>query len=137
MKVSKINFMNVAGGVAGGAVAKVVEGFTKSDTLAAGETDYLTIGVQAVVGAVVSAFGGNDLLKGIGSGMIGVAGYKLGESFGIGEDSSTTKVSGLLPSQAAVGLLPSQAAVGRLPFRYNAGNRVNGVAEESKNANVQ
>lgn len=136
MKVSKINFMSVAGGVAGGAVAKVVEGFTKKDDLGAGETDYLTIGVQAVAGALVSAFSKNDLLKGIGSGMIGVAGYKLGESFGIGEEE--IKVSGLLASQHAVGkLMASQHAVGK-PFNYSANTRVNGVeAELTGKANVQ
>lgn len=142
MKVSKFNFMSILGGLGGGVASKFIESFTKSDNTTEGETDWVTIGVDAVGGAALSAFSKNDLLKGLGAGMVGVAGYKLGESFGIGEsDSTTSKTSGvgLLPSQNAVGLLPSQNAVGKFPFRPMR-QRVRGVEGENENkavANVQ
>ena len=133
----KINFMSVAGGVAGGAIAKFVSKFTDSEDKKDGEVDFLTVAVQAVGGAVISAFSKNDLLKGIGNGMIGVAGYKLATDLKFGEDT-TPATSGLLASQNAVGaLLPSQNAVGRLLQRRPI---VRGIEEEEAQkatANVQ
>lgn len=134
----KINFMSVAGGVAGGAIAKFVSKFTDSEDKKDGEVDFMTVAVQAVGGAVISAFSKNDLLKGIGNGMIGVAGYKLATDLKLGEDTTTPATSGLLASQNAVGaLLPSQNAVGRLLHRRPI---VRGVEEEEAQkatANVQ
>ena len=134
MKVSKINFMSIAGGIAGGAVAKVVSKFTESDDKKDGEVDFMTVGIQAVAGSVISAFSKNDLLKGIGNGMIGVAGYKLATDLKLGEDEPPER-SGLPASRFAVAGLSSDNAVGRLPFKRPL---VRGVEEEQKGtANVQ
>lgn len=131
MKVSKINFMSIAGGVAGGMVAKFVSKLTTpSEPLKDGEIDFMTVGVQAVAGAAISAFSKNDLLKGIGSGMIGVAGYKLATDLKIGEEEAKTSGLGLLPSQNAIGLLASQNAIGRLAHKPKP--FVRGVEEEEK-----
>lgn len=107
MKVTKFNLMQTIGGVAGGAAAKFVGSFINSD----GDNNYVEIGVQAVAGAAISAFSGNDALKGVGAGMIGVAGYNLAKQLGFGETEQTPVASGL-------GLLPSQNAISALPFRY-------------------
>ncbi len=134
MKISKINFMSIAGGMAGGMVAKFVSKFTEpSEPLKDGEVDYVTVGVQAVAGAAISAFSKNDLLKGIGSGLIGVAGFKLASDLKIGESEAKTSGLGLLPSQNAIGLLASQNAVGRLPMASKPFLR---GTEEEKKANA-
>jgi len=109
MKFNKANFdlMSVVGGVAGGVVAKVVEKFTtKEDS----DNNYLTIGVQAVAGAAISAFLKNNALKAAGAGMVGVAGYNLAKELSIGDDETkdeTPKESGI----GMIGLLPSQLAI--------------------------
>lgn len=127
MKISKKSFnaMQTVGGIVGGMAAKLVENYTADST---SDNNYMTIGVQAVGGALINAFVSNDLMKGVGSGMIGVAGWNLAKELGLGEE---TKTSGL-------GNLPSQNAVGRLPYRRSIPSRIRGIEEEkSAVANVQ
>lgn len=106
MKFNKANFdlMAVVGGVAGGVVAKVVEKFTKKEDQ---ENNYLTIGVQATVGAAISAFVKNNAVKAAGAGMVGVAGYNLANELNIGDSDDDTEA----PKESGIGLLPAQMAI--------------------------
>lgn len=106
MKFNKANFdlMAVVGGVAGGVVAKVVEKFTKKEDQ---ENNYLTIGVQAVAGAAISAFVKNNAVKAAGAGMVGVAGYNLANELNIGDSDDDTEA----PKESGIGLLPAQMAI--------------------------
>ena len=106
MKFNKANFdlMAVVGGVAGGVVAKVVEKFTKKE---AQDNNYLTIGVQAAVGAAISAFVKNNAVKAAGAGMVGVAGYNLANELNIGDSDDDTEA----PKESGIGLLPAQMAI--------------------------
>ena len=109
MKFNKSNFdlMSVGSGLLGGVIAKVVEKFTTKEDQT---NNYLTIGVQAVVGAATSAFLKNNALKAAGAAMIGVAGYNLAKELSIGDDETkdeTPKESGI----GMIGLLPSQLAI--------------------------
>ena len=106
MKFNKANFdlMAVVGGVAGGVVAKVVEKFTKKEDQ---ENNYLTIGVQAVAGAAISAFVKNNAVKAAGAGMVGVAGYNLANELNIGESDDDTEA----PKESGIGLLPAQLSI--------------------------
>lgn len=106
MKFNKENFdlMAVVGGVAGGVVAKVVEKFTKKEDQ---ENNYLTIGVQALAGAAISAFVKNNAVKAAGAGMVGVAGYNLANELNIGESDDDTEA----PKESGIGLLPAQMAI--------------------------
>ena len=107
MKFNKSNFdlMAVVGGVAGGVVAKVVEKFTKKEDQ---ENNYLTIGVQAVAGAAISAFVKNNAVKAAGAGMVGVAGYNLASELNIGDSDDDTEA----PKESGIGaLLPAQMAI--------------------------
>lgn len=116
----KFNFMSTLGGLAGGYASTFVEDWLKSDSATESETSYTTEIVEAVAGSAISAFVKNDLVKGIGSGMVGVAGYNLGKKL-----TSTSSTSGL------GALLPSQSAVGRIPFRSRRRSTV-GSTDESK-----
>lgn len=106
MKFNKENFdlMAVVGGVAGGVVAKVVEKFTKKEDQ---DNNYLTIGVQAAVGAAISAFVKNNAVKAAGAGMVGVAGYNLANELNIGDSDDDTEA----PKESGIGLLPAQMAI--------------------------
>ena len=107
MKFNKANFdlMAVVGGIAGGVVAKVVEKFTKKEDQ---ENNYLTIGVQAVAGAAISAFVKNNAVKAAGAGMVGVAGYNLANELNIGDSDDDTEA----PKESGIGaLLPAQMAI--------------------------
>ena len=108
MKFNKSNFdlMAVVGGVAGGVVAKVVEKFTKKEDQ---ENNYLTIGVQAVAGAAISAFVKNNAVKAAGAGMVGVAGYNLANQLNIGDSDDDTDTGS--PKESGIGLLPAQMAI--------------------------
>lgn len=108
MKFNKANFdlMAVVGGVAGGVVAKVVEKFTKKEDQ---ENNYLTIGVQAVAGAAISAFVKNNAVKAAGAGMVGVAGYNLANELNIGDSDDDT--DNTAPKESGIGLLPAQKAI--------------------------
>lgn len=117
----KFNFMSTLGGLAGGYASTFVEDWLKSDSATESETSYTTEIVEAVAGSAISAFVKNDLVKGIGSGMVGVAGYNLGKKL-----TSTSSTSGL------GALLPSQSAVGRIPFRSNRRRSTVGSTDESK-----
>lgn len=121
----KFNFMSTLGGLAGGYASTFVEDWLKSDSATESETSYTTEIVEAVAGSAISAFVKNDLVKGIGSGMVGVAGYNLGKK--LTSTSSTSGLGALLPSQSAVG----QSAVGRIPFRSRRRSTV-GSTDESK-----
>lgn len=109
MKFTKANFdlMTVAGSLLGGVVAKFVEKFTTKEDQ---DNNYLTIGVQAVAGAAISALVKNNAVKAAGASMIGVAGYNLAKELSIGEAETkdeTPKESGI----GSIGLLPSQLAI--------------------------
>lgn len=134
MKFTKANFdfMSVVGGIAGGMAGKLIEKLTKDESA---ENNYMTVGLQAVVGAGLSAFVKNSTVKAMGSGMVGVAGYNLAKELNIGEDTETT------PSTSGLGMLPSQMAIagGRrsIPMRSRRYN-LRGVEEEKEvKTNVQ
>lgn len=130
MKITKgsFNIMSTVGGLAGGVSAKFVEGFIAEHT--ENDSAYLPVIVEAVAGSAISAFSKNDILKGIGAGMIGVAGYNLAKQ--MSEDDTTTtetaKTSGL-------GWLASQNAVG-YPFYQNSIQGVESEKEVEKSQNV-
>lgn len=109
MKFNKANFdlMAVVGGIAGGVVAKVVENFTTKEDQ---ENNYLTIGVQAVAGAAISALVKNNAIKAAGASMVGVAGYNLAKELNIGE-SDETDTTNNTPASSGIGLLPGQLAI--------------------------
>lgn len=106
MKFNKANFdlMSVVGSLSGGVVAKVVEKFTKKEDQ---ENNYLTIGVQAVTGAVINAFVKNNAVKAAGAAMLGVAGYNLANELNIGDSDDDTEA----PKESGIGLLPAQMAI--------------------------
>ena len=100
----KFDFTSIIGGVAGGVAASYVEDIVRGkDT----EKDsYTPAIVQAVAGAAVSAIAPQGILKGLGNGMIGAAGYQIGKILG---ESSTTD-----DKNSDVGWLPGQNAIGAL-----------------------
>lgn len=100
----KFDFTSILGGVAGGVAASYVEDFVRTkDT----EKDsYTPAIIQAVAGAAVSAIAPQGVLKGLGNGMIGAAGYQIGKL--LGETSNTDK------KVEGIGLLPGQNAIGAL-----------------------
>ncbi|MBE6312233.1 MAG: hypothetical protein E7076_03655 [Bacteroidales bacterium] len=133
----KINFSAIAGGLAGGAAAAVIESvipddLMKSDDGSTDASDYIKIGIMAVGGSVISSMSKNNLVQGVGNGMLGLAGANLYDKIMAPKDDTTTKTKtdtttklegigrirrrihglGMLPSQLAVGNLPSQNAVG-------------------------
>ena len=120
----KFDFTNLLGGVAGGMAAYYVDGLFedgKKEAAAKNETYYVPSIVQAVAGAAISAFAPQGILKGVGSGMVGAAGYSIANL--ISSDSTngaaTSGIGALLPSQHAVGALRR----GYRPFR----SRVSGT----------
>lgn len=121
----KFNITSVLGGIAGGFASSYVEDFLSKD----GETsdkNYTPVIVEAVAGAAISAFVKADLIKGVGNGMIGVAGYNLAKM--VGESSSST------PKTSGVGaLLASQNAIGS---SWRRRKRI-GETPEVKAVNVQ
>lgn len=129
MKITKgsFNIMSTVGGLAGGVSAKFVEGFIAEHT----ESDnvYLPVIIEAVTGSAISAFSKNDILKGIGAGMIGVAGYNLAKQ--MSEDDTTTETA----KTSGLGWLASQNAVG-YPFYQNSIQGVESEKEVEKSQNV-
>lgn len=111
------------GGIAGGFASSYVEDFlSKEDSTS--EKNYTPVIVEAVAGSAISAFVKNDLIKGVGNGMVGVAGYNLAKM--VGESSAKTSgVGSLLAAQNAIGST-------RRRFRSRLGE-----TEEVKVANVQ
>lgn len=99
----KFDFTSIIGGVAGGVAASYVEDLVRGkDT----EKDsYTPAIVQAVAGAAVSAIAPQGILKGLGNGMIGAAGYQIGKIIGDSSTSSKTEGVGWLPGQNAIGAL--------------------------------
>lgn len=105
----KINFSEILGAVLGGAAANVVEGVLPNSTDANG---YTAIAIEAVGGAAINALTRNTVIKGVGSGMLGVAGYKLAEK--MTSETTTPATSGvgrIYRRRPKVGLLPSQDAI--------------------------
>lgn len=91
---ARFNTMSVVGAIGGGMVPSLLDKFVvPSDTTAT--TKALIYGA---VGAGLSAFTQGDLLQGMASGILGVAGQTLGNSI-------------LGSSVSGVGLLPGQAAI--------------------------
>lgn len=113
LNAKSFNIGGIAGGIVGGVAAKYVETFFDADSSA-----YLKIGVQAVAGAAIGAFSKNSMLNGLGSGMVGVAGYNLGKELGIGEEAaSNTATSGVgsyLQGQHAIGALQAKRNLSNL-----------------------
>lgn len=106
----KFNITSMLGGIAGGFASSYVEDFLGKEN--SGEKSYTPIIVEAVAGSAISAFVKQDLIKGVGNGMVGVAGYNLAKMV---SDSSDAKTSGLgrLRRHRIGELLPSQSAVGQ------------------------
>ena len=106
----KISIPTIAGALVGGAGGGAIVGFIPIDNT------YVKAGILAAGGAALSAFVGGDLVKGVGSGMIGLAGAQIAAEL-LGSDISSTKGVGSSPWQAgvnAVGILPSQRTIGTL-----------------------
>lgn len=100
----KFDFTSILGGVAGGVAASYVEDLVRGEDTE--KDSYTPAIIQAVAGAAVSAIAPQGVLKGLGNGMIGAAGYQIGKILGESSDSDK-KVEG-------VGLLPGQNAIGAL-----------------------
>lgn len=122
----KFDFTNLLGGVAGGMAAYYVDGMFeegKKEAAAKNETYYIPSIVQAVAGAAISAFAPQGILKGVGNGMVGAAGYSIANLISSdstnGNGAATSGIGALLPSQHAVGALRR----GYRPFR----SRVSGT----------
>lgn len=121
----KFDFTNLLGGVAGGMAAYYVDGFFeegKKEAAAKNENYYVPSIVQAVAGAAISAFAPQGILKGVGNGMVGAAGYSIAtliSSDSTNKDAAASGIGALLPSQHAVGALRR----GYRPFR----SRVSGT----------
>lgn len=102
----KINFSEILGSVLGGAAANVVEGALPDST---DKNGYTPIVVEAVGGAAISALTRNPILKSVGVGMLGVAGYKLADK--MTETTPATSGVGRIYRRPRVGILPSQDAI--------------------------
>lgn len=100
----KFDFTSILGGVAGGVAASYVEDWVRGEDTE--KDSYTPAIIQAVAGAAVSAIAPQGVLKGLGNGMIGAAGYQIGKILGESSDSDK-KVEG-------IGLLPGQNAIGAL-----------------------
>lgn len=135
----KFDFTNLLGGVAGGMAAYYVDGFFedgKKEAAAKNETYYVPSIVQAVAGAAISAFAPQGILKGVGNGMVGAAGYSIANL--ISSDSTTgngaaSGIGALLPSQHAVGALRR----GYRPFRSRVSGTTDTTGGQSAVQNVQ
>lgn len=133
MKFNKSNFdlMAVVGGIAGGVVARVVENFTTKEDQ---ENNYLTIGVQAVAGAALSALVKNNAIKAAGASMVGVAGYNLAKELNIG-DGSTDDTTVTPPATSGIGrLLPAQMAIASVA--KSKSKAIKGTEKEPVKSNV-
>ena len=133
MKFNKSNFdlMAVVGGLAGGVVAKVVEKFTVKEDQ---ENNYLTIGVQAGVGAALSAFVKSNAIKAAGASMVGVAGYNLAKELNIGDSTDDTTVTPP-PATSGIGLLPAQMSIASAS-KYRSKSAIKGTEKEPVKSNV-
>jgi hypothetical protein len=135
----KFDFTNLLGGVAGGMAAYYVDGMFeegKKEAAAKNETYYIPSIVQAVAGAAISAFAPQGILKGVGNGMVGAAGYSIATL--ISNDSTNgaaaSGIGALLPSQHAVGALRR----GYRPFRSRvSGTETTTTGGQSVVQNVQ
>lgn len=101
----KFDFTSILGGVAGGVAASYVEDLVRGEDTE--KDSYTPAIIQAVAGATVSAIAPQGVLKGLGNGMIGAAGYQIGKLLGESSDTDKKKVEG-------IGLLPGQNAIGAL-----------------------
>lgn len=119
----KFDFTSILGGVAGGVAASYVEDLVRTEDTE--KDSYTPAIIQAVAGAAVSAFAPQGILKGVGSGMIGAAGYQIGKILGESSDSDK-KVEG-------IGLLPGQNAIGALR-NWNRKSRVGDADTAGQNA---
>lgn len=134
MKFTKSNFdlMAVVGGIAGGVVAKVVEQFTTKEDQ---DNNYLTIGVQAVAGAALSALVKNNAIKAAGASMVGVAGYNLAKELNIGDSSDDAATTPTPPTTSGIGqLLPAQMAIASAT-KYRS-KSIKGTEKEPVKSNV-
>lgn len=138
----KFDFTNLLGGVAGGMAAYYVDGMFedgKKEAAAKNETYYVPSIVQAVAGAAISAFAPQGILKGVGNGMVGAAGYSIANLISISSDSTkgngaaTSGIGALLPSQHAVGALRR----GYRPFRSSVSGTDTTTSGQSAVQNVQ
>lgn len=136
----KFDFTNLLGGVAGGMAAYYVDGFFedgKKEAAAKNETYYVPSIVQAVTGAAISAFAPQGILKGVGSGMVGAAGYSIANLISSdsnnGNGAATSGIGALLPSQHAVGALRR----GYRPFRSRVSGTNDTTGGQSAVQNVQ
>jgi len=101
MKMKNIPVMGMAGSLVGGAAA----GYASEKLLNSVSTNvYIQCGILAAVGAALNVFVKNDLVAGVGNGMLAVAGQKVLGTGGLGLYG--------LPSQNALSGLPSQKAIG-------------------------
>ena len=134
----KFDFTNLLGGVAGGMAAYYVDGFFedgKKEAAAKNETYYVPSIVQAVAGAAISAFAPQGILKGVGSGMVGAAGYSIATliSSDSNNGAAASGIGALLPSQHAVGALRR----GYRPFRSRVSGTTDTTGGQSAVQNVQ
>ena len=134
----KFDFTNLLGGVAGGMAAYYVDGFFedgKKEAAAKNETYYVPSIVQAVAGAAISAFAPQGILKGVGNGMVGAAGYSIATliSSDSNNGAATSGIGALLPSQHAVGALRR----GYRPFRSRVSGTTDTTGGQSAVQNVQ
>ena len=135
----KFDFTNIIGGVAGGMAAYYVDDFFadgKKEAAAKNENYYVPSIVQAVAGAAISAFAPQGILKGVGSGMIGAAGYSIAtliSSDTTNKDAAASGIGALLPSQHAVGALRR----GYRPFRSRVSGTDTTTGGQSAVQNVQ
>ena len=93
----------LVGGAGGGAILSVIPV----------NNTYVKAGILAVGGAALSTFVGGDLVKGLGNGLIAVAGAQIAyELVGGGTPAASGIGQTWQPGANAVGLLPAQRAIG-------------------------
>lgn len=119
----KFDFTSILGGVAGGVAASYVEDLVRGEDTE--KDSYTPAIIQAVAGAAVSAIAPQGVLKGLGNGMIGAAGYQIGKI--LGESSDTDK------KVEGIGLLPGQNAIGALR-NWKRKSRVGDATTAGQNA---
>lgn len=119
----KFDFTSILGGVAGGVAASYVEDLVRGEDTE--KDSYTPAIIQAVAGAAVSAIAPQGVLKGLGNGMIGAAGYQIGKI--LGESSDTDK------KVEGIGLLPGQNAIGALR-NWKRRSRVGDAGTAGQNA---
>lgn len=108
------------GGLAGGFASSYVEDFLEKENST--EKSYTPIIVEAVAGSAISAFVKQDLIKGVGNGMVGVAGYNLAKMVSASSEAKTSGLGRLRLRRHRIGeLLPSQSAVGQTAQTNNVG----------------